>query len=344
VWALTYGTWGSLHHPDDPVDASWQRNRAQILQAEALGYDATLVAEHLINPFGDEHDQLETWTASAALAALTSKIEIIAAIKPYLFHPVVLAKMALQIGEISNSRFSINLVNAWYVAEFERAGITFADHDERYAYGTEWLTVVKSLMTGARTNFNGKYFNIDEYELRPAPSDGRPPTVYVGGESGPARELVAGHADVWFINGKPRDEVAQLIADVRRRPRSGAPIRFGLVGFVIARDTDAEAKAEFQYLWQLGELDQPMRERLFRNADPKAVQFQQEEANPHVGTNGGTNSGLVGSYDTVAERIRDFDKLGIEIFMLQFQPFESEMQRFAEEVIPRVRRLSRVAA
>jgi alkanesulfonate monooxygenase len=118
---------------------------------------------------------------------------------------------------------------------------------------------------------------------------------------------------------------------------------FGLVGFVIARDTDAEAKAEFQYLWQLGELDQPMRERLFKNADPKAVQFQQEEANPHVGTNGGTNSGLVGSYDTVARRISDFTLAGIDLFMLQFQPLEAETRRFAHEVIPRVRRLDALA-
>jgi alkanesulfonate monooxygenase len=56
-----------------------------------------------------------------------------------------------------------------------------------------------------------------------------------------------------------------------------------------------------------------------------------------VGSNGGTAAGLVGSYDEVAERIKAFHAAGIELFMLQFQPFEVEMRRFAREVIPRVR-------
>ena len=60
-------------------------------------------------------------------------------------------------------------------------------------------------------------------------------------------------------------------------------------------------------------------------------------ASRHVGTNGGTAAGLVGSYDTVAGRIRDFHAAGIDLFMLQFQPFEAEMRRFAEQVIPRTR-------
>ena len=58
-----------------------------------------------------------------------------------------------------------------------------------------------------------------------------------------------------------------------------------------------------------------------------------------VGLNGGTAADLVGDYDTVARRIVDFHRAGIELFMLQFQPFEADMGRFAHEVMPRVRRL-----
>jgi alkanesulfonate monooxygenase len=35
----------------------------------------------------------------------------------------------------------------------------------------------------------------------------------------------------------------------------------------------------------------------------------------------------------------DFHRAGIELFMLQYQPFEADMAIFAEEVLPRVRRL-----
>ena len=344
VWALVYGTWGAKQHPLEPVDASWARNREQIVEADRLGFDATLVAQHEVNPSGDHYDQLEAWTASAALAALTENIEIITAIKPALYHPVVLAKQALQIEEISGGRFGINVVNAWFQPEIARAGLPFLEHDERYAYGREWLTVVDSLIRGERTTFRGKYFDVDDYQLKPASRYRSRPAVYVGGESDPARALAADYADVWFINGQPEDNVRRLIADVARRPRGTSPARFGLAAFVIARDTDREATEELAYAFELAGRDTAETHAVLSNADPKAQMFKTFAAHPHVGTNGGTAAGLVGSYDTVAERIVRFGGLGIELFMLQFQPFESEMRRFAEHVIPRVRRLEQRAA
>src|ERR1700749_2623912 len=101
VWAAVHGNRGALQDPDEPFDASWERNKALVLEAEALGYDATLIAQHTMNPYDNSLDQLEAWSSSAALAALTSRIEIITAIKPGLYHPVVLAKMASQIEIIA---------------------------------------------------------------------------------------------------------------------------------------------------------------------------------------------------------------------------------------------------
>ena len=343
VWAVVHGGWATFRHPDDPFDASWERNKRLILEAEELGYQSTLLAQHTINPHGDEYAELEVWSASAALAAITDRIEIIAAIKPYLYHPVVLAKQALQIEEISGGRFAINLVNAWFKPELERAGIGFAEHDERYAYGREWITVVRELISGRRTSFDGEHFHVDGYELNPKASSRERPTIYVGGESEPARALVADKADVWFINGQPRNVVQDLIESVRARPREGEPVRFGLSAFVIARETEQEAEEVLAYFWDLVAQDKPELEKLFAKADPKAVMFQTFQKYPHIGTNGGTAAGLVGTYDQVAERIREFNELGIETFMLQFQPFEAEMRRFAEEIIPRVRRLTAVA-
>jgi alkanesulfonate monooxygenase SsuD/methylene tetrahydromethanopterin reductase-like flavin-dependent oxidoreductase (luciferase family) len=57
-----------------------------------------------------------------------------------------------------------------------------------------------------------------------------------------------------------------------------------------------------------------------------------------LGTNGGTAAGLVGTYAQVAERMKRFHEAGIETFMLQYQPFEAEMRRFAAEVMPLVKR------
>lgn len=339
VWAQTEGTWHSLRHPDDPFDPSWERNKKQVVEAEELGYQATLLAQHTVNPYGDHYGELEPWTAAAALAALTERIELIVAIKPLLYHPVVLAKLALQIEEISRGRVALNVVNAWFRPELERAGIGFPEHDERYAYGTEWLTVVESLVAGERTEFHGRYFSVRDYQLRPASDWRRRPRIYVGGESEPAKQLASSLADVWFLNGKPLDEVQALVADAQRRPRHGMPLRFGLSAFVIARPTDEEAEEEFAYLASLGKQDHEDVDYLRRNADTSSVMLQAAAARPHVGTNGGTLAELVGSYDAVAERIHRFHEAGIGTFMLQFQPFEPEMRRFAAEVAPRVRRL-----
>jgi alkanesulfonate monooxygenase len=341
IWALVHGSRAALQDPNEPYDASWTRNKALVLEAEQLGYDSLLVAQHTVNPHDPSLDQLEAWTASAALAALTSRIEIIAAIKPYLYHPVVLAKMAQQIEHISGGRFAINLVNAWNRPELERAGIGFPEHDERYAYGREWIEVVDALLRGETLNHHGNNFRIDEYRLRPADPFRARPRIYVGGESEPARELVAAHGDVWFINGQPIDDVARLIADVASRTRRAghAPLRFGLSAFVIARRTQAEAEAHLEHLFELAELDKPLRERQKANIDPNVVMIQTFAQSPRVGSNGGTAAGLVGDYDTVAKRIAEFHRAGIELFMLQFQPFEADMRGFAEEVAPRVRRL-----
>lgn len=337
IWALVHGSRAAHQDPEEPYDASWERNRDLVLEAEALGYDSTLIAQHTINPHQEDLDQLEAWTSASALAALTSRIEIITAIKPYLFHPVVLAKMALQIENISRGRFAINLVNAWNRPELDRAGIGFAEHDARYAYGNEWISVVSRLISGERVTYKGAHFDVRDYALRPNDLYRPRPIIYVGGESEPARALVAAHGDVWFINGQPLADVAGLIADVAGRPRAGRPLRFGLSAFVVARETDQEAEAAHQRLLALAAKDAPMKAVQKANTDPKVVMMQTMQKSPRVGSNGGTAAGLVGSYDTVAARIAEFHAAGIELFMLQYQPFEAEMRRFAEEVIPRVR-------
>ncbi|HEY4250417.1 MAG TPA: LLM class flavin-dependent oxidoreductase [Roseomonas sp.] len=339
IWALVHGNRAAMEDPEEPYDASWDRNRKLVLEADALGYDCVLVAQHTANPHKEELDQLEAWTSSAAMAAETRRIEIIAAIKPMLYHPVVLAKMALQIEHISHGRFAINLVNAWNSREIEDAGIPFLEHDERYAYGGEWLSVVEALMRGERVFHEGRYFRINGFMLRPAGTFRPRPRIYVGGESAPARALSAAQADVWFINGQPLDDVKALIADVSARPRTGEPLRYGLSAFVIARETEAEAQQAYQRLLALAAKDAEIKAYVKSITDPAVVMRKTMAKTERVGTNGGTAAGLVGSYEQVAERIAQFHAAGIETLLTQFQPFEAEMRRFAEHVLPRLKAL-----
>jgi len=54
-------------------------------------------------------------------------------------------------------------VNAWNSAELEQAGIPFLEHDARYAYGAEWLSVVEPLLRGERVTHSGPHFQVTDY-------------------------------------------------------------------------------------------------------------------------------------------------------------------------------------
>ena len=333
AWTPHHGYFGSDNHPQAPPDASYRHNRAVAVEAERTGFDAVLIAQHTVSPRHADGETVDAWTASAGIAEATKRIEIIAAIKPFLYHPGVLAKQAIGIDNISEGRFAINLVSGWFLPEIQRLALPMREHDERYAYSEEWLHIVRHLLAGETVTYRGQFLSVDKLALRPRPI--RPPLVYFGGESEPARQLAAAQADVFFINGRDLGTTREVIGDLSARPRNGAPLRFALSGFVIARETAAQAREEFDYLLSLSRQNDTT--QLRAGTDPAVAMMKVNQGVPVVGTNGGTNAGLVGSYDEVANRIKSFADLGIELFMLQFQPLLPELRRFAENVLPRVR-------
>jgi alkanesulfonate monooxygenase len=147
--------------------------------------------------------------------------------------------------------------------------------------------------------------------------------------------LAADYADVFFINGRPFPDTVGVSEDLRGRARDGAPLRFGLSAFVIARETEAEAVAELEYLQSLS--DAESRPEISGGTDPKTQMYKVLSGTKRIGSNGGTLAGLVGSYPQVIERIEAFHDAGVELFMLQFQPIEAEVDRFADTVIPHFR-------
>jgi alkanesulfonate monooxygenase len=306
-----------------------------VQQAEELNFEVALLAQHMINPMNNDFDQLETWSASAALAQATKRIEIMGAVKPFFFHPAVLAKMALGIDAISHGRFSINLISGWYLTEMEQAGLGVREHGDRYRF-REWIRIVKALWNEETVTHEGEWFQIKGLNLHPGPVAKPRPLVYLGGESEPARVLAADEADVYLINGRPVELIREIVADMVRRPRGlRAPLRYGMAAFVIARPSEREATEEFEHLSRLAERDDYR--KLLTGVDPAVVMFKTFATSPRgVGTNGGTYARLVGDYDTVARRVAEFIDAGIETFLRQFQPFEREMRVFAEQIMPRV--------
>jgi alkanesulfonate monooxygenase len=348
VWAPHYGDW--VFDPSVPRTARFDLAKDVTLSAERAGFDTILFAQHTIASAGKHDDEvLEPWTACAAVAALTSKIEIIAAIKPLLYHPVVLAKLALGIEDISHGRFAINLINGWSKPELVNSGIGFPEHDERYAYGREWLTIVKKLIAGEKVTHRGENFQITDYYLKPSRLHRERPYIYAGGESEAARAFMADLVDMHLIRGRDIGEAVELIRDVSSRPRVGKPLEFGTAGFVTTRPTDKEAE-EFRLSLEepLGKITPEERAKRATFVDPKALHGNPLRGAPpaktetrRLGASGGTAAGFSGSFDTVARRIVDFYEVGLTTFLLTFSPLVAEQELFAQEVIPRVHALIR---
>ena len=156
-WPPVYGNWIMTDSPDQGV-ASYEYVKETTLLAEQLGFDTLLLAEHFIHPNGATLDLVDAWTSAAGLAALTSKIEIIAAVKPGLRAPGVIAKMANSIDHISRGRFAINLVSAWWPPEYEMLGAPALAHDDRYARAAEYIDILRGLWTRNEFSFDGEYY------------------------------------------------------------------------------------------------------------------------------------------------------------------------------------------
>jgi alkanesulfonate monooxygenase SsuD/methylene tetrahydromethanopterin reductase-like flavin-dependent oxidoreductase (luciferase family) len=327
-WPQVYGNWIITDRPG-VSDASFEYTRRCVLLAEELGFDTCLVAEHFFNPLNPHLDQLDAWSTCSALAALTSRIEIMAAVKAGLRAPGVIAKMASNIDEISDGRFAINLVSAWWEEEYEMMGASVLDRDTRYARSEEYLTICKGLWTENDFSFSGRHYSVKNATIAPKPVQKPHIPVYFGGESEEGRALAARMADIFLVNGRPPAEVGEIIEDMKLRAQAHErTLRFGIAAFVICRESEAAAEAEFDRLNELRHVQ-------IKSKDEEVEKLKESaEAYRRVGSNGGTDAGLVGTPEQIAERMQEFAAVGVETFLLQFYPLMEELQRFGDEVMP----------
>ena len=141
-WAPVFGGW-LRNVRDEGMRADWDYMRALCLRAEEIGYDLTLIAELNLNDIKGVHEPaLDAWSTAAALAAVTSRLELMVAVRPNFHQPALFAKQAANISLISGGRLSLNVVSSWWEEEAKSYGLAFDRHDDRYARTREWLAVV----------------------------------------------------------------------------------------------------------------------------------------------------------------------------------------------------------
>jgi FMNH2-dependent dimethyl sulfone monooxygenase len=332
-WLPVFGGW--LRNIDDEhMPATWDYVRDLTVRAEDLGYDLTLIAELNLNDIkGVSEPALDAWSSAAALAAVTRTLEIMVAVRPNFHHPALFAKQAANIDRISGGRLALNVVSSWWADEAKQYGLTFDQHDDRYARTNEWLHVVDGLWSQTPFTFQGERYQLTDAICEPKPVSSPRPTIYAGGESEAAKTLIAHQCDAYVMHGDEPEFIAAKIADMRARRAQAnlPPMQFGMAAYAIVRDTQDEAEAEIERITTL-DPNAPG----FDNFDQwlSGTQLERElKIKEYSVSNRGLRPGLVGTPEHVRARIDEFSAVGVDLLLLQMSPQLEEMERFARQVI-----------
>lgn len=332
-WLPVFGGW-LRNVADENMQADWNYVKRLAIRSEELGYDLTLIAELNLNDIkGVEAPSLDAWSTTAALAAVTNKIELMVAVRPTFHNPALLAKTAANIDHISGGRISLNVVSSWWKDEAEKYGVQFEQHDDRYARTEEWLTVLDNVWKKDHFSFDGKYYKVKDNVLQPKPLSRPRPFLYAGGESERAKDLISSACDGYVMHGDSAETIGRRIADMRqRRERKGLPpLKFGVAAYSIIRNSEAEVKKEVARITNVKEGTAG-----YNNYQQwlSGTQLEQRVSlEDYSVSNRGLRTGLAGTPQQVQDRIGAFEEAGVDFFLLQCSPQLEEMERFAEAVI-----------
>ncbi|PWC10768.1 FMNH2-dependent alkanesulfonate monooxygenase [Brenneria corticis] len=311
------------------------------LAADNLGYYGVLI------PTGKSCE--DSWLIASALAPITRRLRYLVAVRPGLQPPSLAARMAATLDRLSAGRLLINVVTGGDPVENRGDGI-FLSHAERYEVTQEFLTVYSRLLKGEKVDFTGKHIHVEGAEILFPPVQENGPPLYFGGSSPEAIDVAANQIDSYLTWGEPVEQVAEKLALVRQRAaEAGRTLSYGIRLHVIVRETEEEAWAAADRL--IAHLDEETiasAQKIFARMDSTGQQRMSalhggSRDSLRIGPNlwagvglvrGGAGTALVGNPQQVAERIREYQALGIENFIFSGYPHLEEAHRFAELVMP----------
>ncbi len=329
------------------TDWQYEYNKTLAQLAERNGFEYALSQVRYMASYGAEF-QHESTSFSLALLLATERLKVIAAVHPGLWHPGVLAKLGATADHLSHGRFAVNVVSGWFKGEFTALGEPWLDHDERYRRSEEFITALTRIWEDDQANLAGDFYRIRDFSLKPKPlsGPGRPhPEIFQGGNSTAARQMAGRVSDWYFMNGASYEKASAQVQEVGGyAAANGRSVRFGLNGFVVARDTEAEArdvlaeivdKADREAVAGFGEAVRAAG----KSTSDKTGMWQDSEFNDLVQYNDGFRTGLVGTPEQVATRIVEYRRRGVDLMLLGFLHYLEDVAYFGEKVLPIVREL-----
>ena len=313
--------------------------------AEDSGFEYALTQTRYAASYGADK-QHEASAFSLALLGATERLRVIAAFHPGMWHPGVLAKWLITADHLSGGRAAVNIVSGWLKDEFVNFGLEWLEHDERYVRTEEFIRALRGLLTEDGYTQDGKYYSIDGFTLNPKPVDvpGRPhPEIFFGGNSTAAQATAGRVADWYFSNGRTLEGYEENVAGVlASAAEAGRSPRFGLNGFVIARESRQEAENTLREIVAKAHrpavegFRQSVQEAGASTKDGKGM-WADSSFEDLVQYNDGFKTRLIGTPEEIADRIIEYKKVGVNLLLTCYLHFQEEVAAFGRDVMPIVR-------
>jgi alkanesulfonate monooxygenase SsuD/methylene tetrahydromethanopterin reductase-like flavin-dependent oxidoreductase (luciferase family) len=253
------------------------------------------------------------------------------------------AKQFATLAQIGRGRFALNVVCGWNEPEYRMFGLDLPqDHKDRYAYGREWLDIVRQLWRSDRPfDWHGTHFHLEQTVSAPRP--GIEPIILNAAASMEGRQFAIEQSDLLFTSLTDLEKAQRDVAALKARALSehGRTIDVLGVGHVVCRPTRQEALDYYNHYANLHG-DWVAVDRLMDVQSRFAKSFSADELQKfrvRFAAGHGTYP-LVGSPDDIAAEIARIEATGLAGIAVSFVNYLDELPYFCAEVLPRLTRKS----
>lgn len=171
-------------------------------RAEELGFRSLWIDDHGANPQAPKSNWFEAFTTLAGLANCTRRILLGPLVSNVILrHPVVLARQALTVENMSGGRLQLGIGAGYAPTDHELVGIDPWPRDERAARFAEAVELIDGLLRAEPVDFPGTYYQARGLRLRPAPVRRPRPPMCIAAHDRSSLRLVAEFGDIWSSFG-----------------------------------------------------------------------------------------------------------------------------------------------
>lgn len=337
---------GLTQAKSDIWDLSWEKNLELARLAEDAGLEFLLPLGRWssVRPYtaerNDEGGAFETLTWAAGLLAATSRIAIFGTLHVGYVNPVFAAKQIVTAHHIGRGRFGLNVVSGTSPSDYAMFGIPFEDHDGRYDYTEEWVTVAKRIWTEAVPfDHTGKYFTLRGVLEKPKPFGGRQPMLISAGHSHRGRAFAVRHADALFTSITEYENAAAELSAARAMSDDGESVPIYGSGHLICRTTRKETDEYYHHLvYDLGYWD-GVENFVAQKTQNRTMPYTSIRALEERIISGGGTFLVRGDYDDVAQSFKQLHDAGMDGMAVALVDYIADFPALRDEVIPRMQRL-----